>query len=120
VNLKVMIDADLKRRFDDLISRKRTSLTSAIDAMARWLLDQDSLVQNVVLGQLEEYDKREILRLIARNHGLVDLTGAEETKGMTPEQAALAAHALIDRLRMVADERHRLLTIATGKAKPKG
>jgi hypothetical protein len=66
VNLKVLIDADLKARLDQLLERKRISLTAGVDAMVGWLLEQDSLLQSAVLGQVEPKDRADVARLVLK------------------------------------------------------
>jgi hypothetical protein len=52
VNLKFMIDAELRDRLGELLDRKRTTLTRGMAELISWLLDQDDVTQSMILGQI--------------------------------------------------------------------
>ncbi len=66
VPLKVSIDAALKERFNELLERKRITAKDGIQGMVRWVLEQDTLLQSIVLGQIEEKDTDAVLSLVVQ------------------------------------------------------
>ena len=65
-NFKCLMEPALKRRLDDLIERRNTKLTPAMDSLVRWLLDQDTLVQSMLLGGIDPKDYAEVAQLVLK------------------------------------------------------
>jgi hypothetical protein len=62
--VKIMMVGDLKDSLDALLERKRMSLTDAFEGMTRFLLEQDSIAQSLVLGQIEQKDRADLARVV--------------------------------------------------------
>jgi hypothetical protein len=68
------MDPELKRRFDQLLlDLGDKKLTPAMESLLRWLLDQDSLLQSMLLGGIQPKDYPEVadlvLKRLARRRG---------------------------------------------------
>jgi hypothetical protein len=63
-NFKVLMDPALKQQVDLLMTRKNLKLTPAVDSLMRWLLAQDSLLQSMLLGGIEQKDHTAVARLV--------------------------------------------------------
>jgi len=65
----VRADPDLKEAVDNLLERKKITQQASINAMFRWLLLQDDMLQSIVLGQVTPETAEEVLILMLERLG---------------------------------------------------
>lgn len=66
-NLRLRFDAAFKGRLDHLWHEKKVSQQVAVESILTWFLDQDSLLQSMILGQIEA--DRRLLRVAIERMG---------------------------------------------------
>ena len=62
--IKIRLDPELKKKIDDLLSRKQITQVAAMNSLLEWLVVQDDLLQSMILGQLD--DDADLLTLALR------------------------------------------------------
>lgn len=84
-NLRIVIPAELKDQWNALVEGKGISQQKAIEALVKFLLDQDDLAQSVVLGQVKPTPDvmRVIFERIAEKAGDPRLRMAAKPTGPT-------------------------------------
>lgn len=63
-NVRIRLAADVKEAWQSTCDAKRITQQAAIDALLRWFTQQDSLMQSLILGQIEEKDCGDVTRLL--------------------------------------------------------
>lgn len=53
-NLRIRLDGPVKRRWDELLRRKRISQQDAVEGLVLFLLEQDDAGQSLALGQITD------------------------------------------------------------------
>jgi hypothetical protein len=64
--VKFMMVGELKDRLDEVLERKKMSATDAFEGMTKFLLEQDSLAQSLLLGQIEPRDRPDLVEIVLK------------------------------------------------------
>lgn len=77
-NIRGRFTPDLAGRWRDVLAARKISQQDALTAMAEWLVEQDSLTQTIVFGQVEKRDHPDLARLVLKR---LAAGGAGKAKG---------------------------------------
>lgn len=64
-NLRIRLEQPIKERLEAFLKAKKITQQEAMEALIAWMLDQDSLLQSLILGQIEPKDQFEIADIVA-------------------------------------------------------
>jgi hypothetical protein len=63
-NLRIRVGGSLNSKFTEFTERKKISKQDTIDALLGWFLRQDSLLQSMIVGQIEPEDQAAIAKMV--------------------------------------------------------
>ena len=64
--LRIRLGEELNEALSRFCARKKITKQDTIAGVLGWFLDQDTLLQSLIAGQIEQADRREVLALVIR------------------------------------------------------
>jgi hypothetical protein len=101
--LKFDLDGDVADDFRGVLDRKKIGYSEGAEALMRWFLRQESMLQSLILGQVDEEYTGQVASSVLTKMAGADGTKAlsEATADMDHAQMAKAIRGLTDRLEVL-------------------